>query len=48
MWRVFNMGLGLVLAVAPSDAAAVRAALPEAIAIGEAVTQEGAARVVLE
>jgi phosphoribosylformylglycinamidine cyclo-ligase len=35
MWRVFNMGIGLVLAVEPSDAAAVRAALPEAIVVGE-------------
>ncbi len=45
MWRAFNMGLGLVLAVDPSDAAAVRSALPEALAIGEVVSQEGDARV---
>jgi phosphoribosylformylglycinamidine cyclo-ligase len=37
MWRTFNMGIGLVLAVDPSDAAAVRAALPDAIPVGEVV-----------
>ena len=37
MRRTFNMGLGLVLAVDASDADAVRAALPEALAIGEVV-----------
>jgi phosphoribosylformylglycinamidine cyclo-ligase len=37
LWRTFNMGIGLVLAVDPLDAAAVRAALPDAIAVGEVV-----------
>ncbi len=36
-WRVFNMGIGLVLAVDPSSVADVRAALPDAILIGEVV-----------
>jgi hypothetical protein len=35
MWRTYNMGLGIVFAVDPSDVAAVRAALPEALVVGE-------------
>jgi len=39
MYRVFNMGLGLVAVVAPADAAAVQAAIPEeTFAIGELVS----------
>jgi len=34
MYEVFNMGIGLVLMVAPGDADAVRAAIPEAYTIG--------------
>lgn len=37
IWRVFNMGIGLVLAVEPSDVEDVRATLPEAIVVGEVV-----------
>ncbi|MCH8949181.1 MAG: phosphoribosylformylglycinamidine cyclo-ligase [Chloroflexi bacterium] len=37
MFRTFNMGLGLVLAVDPPDVDAVRAALPEALVVGEVV-----------
>jgi len=37
LWRTFNMGIGLVLAVDPAHVAAVRSALPEAIAVGEVV-----------
>ncbi len=37
MFRTFNMGLGLVLAVDPPDVDAVRAALPEALVAGEVV-----------
>ncbi len=40
MLRVFNMGLGLVLAVAPEDADGVRAALPEALPVGRIVARE--------
>jgi len=47
MWRTFNMGLGLVLAVDPSEVAAVRSALAEALLIGEVVA-DGEARVRLE
>jgi len=46
LWRTFNMGLGLVLAVDPAQAPAVRAALPEAVVVGEVVTvSEGQPRV---
>jgi phosphoribosylformylglycinamidine cyclo-ligase len=37
LWRTFNMGIGLVLAVDPPQASAVLAALPNAIAVGEVV-----------
>jgi phosphoribosylformylglycinamidine cyclo-ligase len=37
LWRTFNMGIGLVLAVDPAQAVAVRSALPEAIVVGEVV-----------
>ncbi|MEX0786202.1 MAG: phosphoribosylformylglycinamidine cyclo-ligase [Dehalococcoidia bacterium] len=41
MWRTYNMGLGLILAVDPSDVAAVRAALPTALVVGEVVAADG-------
>jgi phosphoribosylformylglycinamidine cyclo-ligase len=41
MYRVFNMGLGMVLAVSPTDAEAVRAAVPSALLVGEVVPGEG-------
>jgi phosphoribosylformylglycinamidine cyclo-ligase len=41
MYRVFNMGLGMVFAVAPEDADALRAAVPGALLVGEVVTGEG-------
>ena len=47
MWRAFNMGVGLVLAVDPSNVAAVRAALPEAFVAGEVVGAAGERRTVL-
>ena len=48
MWRTFNMGLGIVLAVEPSQADAVRSQLPETLVVGEVVRQEGAERVRVE
>jgi phosphoribosylformylglycinamidine cyclo-ligase len=45
VWRTFNMGLGLVLAVDPSDVDAVRSALPQALVVGEVVRGEGDERV---
>lgn len=41
MYRVFNMGIGMIVAVAPADAEGLRAAVPGALAIGEVVTGEG-------
>ncbi len=37
MWRVFNMGIGLVVIVAPTDVEAARAAVEEAVVMGEVV-----------
>ena len=48
MWRTFNMGLGLVFAVDPSAADAVRSSLGEALVVGEVVRQEGDERVTIE
>ena len=41
MYRTFNMGLGLVLVVAPGDADAVRSQLPEAWVCGQVVRGKG-------
>ena len=41
MYRVFNMGLGMVIAVAPSDADAVRATVPGALLVGEVTATPG-------
>jgi phosphoribosylformylglycinamidine cyclo-ligase len=41
MYRVFNMGLGVVFAVAPNDADALRAVVPEALLVGEVLEREG-------
>jgi phosphoribosylformylglycinamidine cyclo-ligase len=41
MYRTFNMGIGMVLAVAPEDADAVRSQLPEALVVGEVVRGTG-------
>ena len=47
MYRTFNMGLGLVVAVAPSNVDAVHAKLPEAIVVGEVVKADGDERVAI-
>jgi phosphoribosylformylglycinamidine cyclo-ligase len=47
MYRVFNMGLGMVLACSREGAAAVKAALDEAMAVGRVTRLEGQQRVVL-
>ncbi len=41
MYRVFNMGIGLVLVLAPEDAGCAQALLPEARAIGRVVPYPG-------
>jgi phosphoribosylformylglycinamidine cyclo-ligase len=47
MYRVFNMGLGLVLICAPSDVKHVRSSLPEARVVGQVVPQGRQDRVIL-
>ncbi len=41
MYRTFNMGLGIVLAVAAADVEAVRSQLPGALVVGEVVRGTG-------
>ena len=48
MYRVFNMGIGMVLICSSDDADQLIQALPEAKVIGEAIKQEGEARVVID
>jgi phosphoribosylformylglycinamidine cyclo-ligase len=47
MYRVFNMGLGMVLACSEEGASAVRASLPEAKAVGRVVRRERVEAVIL-
>ncbi len=48
MYRVFNMGIGMVLVCSPDNADRLTRALPETKVIGEVVKQAGEARVVIE
>jgi phosphoribosylformylglycinamidine cyclo-ligase len=48
MYRVFNMGIGMVVFCAPDDVAKLTASLPEAKVIGEVVPQKGKARVIID
>lgn len=41
MYRVFNMGVGMVVIVAPEDVDAALAAAPEAVVIGETEPWDG-------
>jgi phosphoribosylformylglycinamidine cyclo-ligase len=41
MFRAFNMGLGMVIAVAPADAERARTLVPELTVVGEVVAGEG-------
>ena len=41
MYRTFNMGIGMVLAVSPADAETVRSRLPQALVLGEVVRGKG-------
>ncbi len=47
MYRVFNMGIGMVLICSPDKVDHLTSALPEAKVIGEVVKQAGKARVVI-
>jgi len=48
MYRVFNMGIGMVLICSPNDVAQITQALPEAMVIGKVIKQVGEARVVFK
>jgi len=48
MYRVFNMGIGMVVICSPSDVEQLTRVLPEAKVIGEVVKQVGEARVVIK
>jgi len=48
MYRVFNMGIGMVVICEPGNADKISQALPEAKVIGEVVKQGGKARVVID
>ena len=48
MYRVFNMGIGMVVVCSPEDAKKVTEALPEAKVVGEAVKQSGKVRTIIE
>jgi phosphoribosylformylglycinamidine cyclo-ligase len=47
MYRVFNMGMGMVLVCGQGDVEAVRSLLPEARVVGQVIPQSGDKRVVL-
>ncbi len=47
MYRVFNMGIGMVVICSPDDVGQLTKALPEAKVIGEVVKQAGETRVIL-
>ncbi len=48
MYRVFNMGIGMVIICSPKSVDQLTRALPEAEVIGEVVKQTGKARVVID
>ena len=48
MYRVFNMGVGMVIICSPDDAGELIRAMPEAKVIGEVVKQAGKTRVIIK
>jgi len=48
MYRVFNMGIGMVVICAPEDVSKITQALPEALVIGEVAERGKRARVVIK
>ena len=48
MFRVFNMGLGIVLACEPEKVSEIQKTVPEARVVGEVVPQRDESRVVIE
>ena len=47
MNRVFNMGIGMIVAVDPDDVASVRAEITEAIVVGEVAPAFGGSHVII-
>jgi phosphoribosylformylglycinamidine cyclo-ligase len=47
MYRVFNMGIGMVVFCSPQDIDELRRLVPEARLIGEVVKQKGENRVII-
>ena len=47
MHRVFNMGVGMIVAVAPEDVEGVRADVPDAFVVGEVAASNGGALVTI-
>jgi phosphoribosylformylglycinamidine cyclo-ligase len=48
MYRVFNMGIGMVIVSAPENVSKLKQQLPEIMTIGEVVKQAGETRVVID
>lgn len=48
MARVFNMGLGMVLIVAPEHAGLVQKAVPESMPVGHVIERRGNSRIILK
>ncbi|MEE8419558.1 MAG: phosphoribosylformylglycinamidine cyclo-ligase, partial [Dehalococcoidales bacterium] len=48
MYRVFNMGIGMVVICSPQDADKLRGELADSTVIGQVVKQEGESRVIIE
>ena len=47
MNRVFNMGIGMIVAVDPDDVASVRTEIPEAIVVGEVAPADDGPQVII-
>lgn len=48
MYRVFNMGVGMVLICAPQDVKRLQKSMPEARLVGEVIKQKGKTRVIID
>jgi phosphoribosylaminoimidazole (AIR) synthetase len=48
MYRVFNMGIGMVVVCAPPNVTKITSVLPEAKVIGEVVKAVGDKRIIIE
>ena len=48
MYRTFNMGVGIVLAVAPDEAGAVASQIADSVRVGRVARQSGERRVIIE